>query len=885
MLQVVFRILGALDVQANGTPVPVAGARQRTILSMLLLFANRVVSVDALADAVWHGNPPNTFVNQIAICVSGLRKTFKAAVGADDLIVTMHPGYMLFVGEHRIDAVEFEECTARAREAARVGDTAGAVGLLDTALGMWRGAALEGVAGERVEAGAARLAELRLDAYEELTALRLELGQHRELVGELSAFIRENGLREQARAQLMLAQYRCGRRAEALETFREGRRLLIEELGIEPGPALRELHEAVLADSPRLVPPAEPAPAPPPTAGPAQLPSDVAAFTGRADELSFLDRLLDARDGHDAVPVGLVTGIGGVGKTALAVHCAHRVAARFPDGQLFADLRGFHQSDQPAAPGAVLERFLLALGVPAERIPADLADRGALFRSVLGGRRVLVVLDNARSVAQVRPLLPGSGRCGVLITSRSPMGGLAGDYDFVHLPLDALHPDEAVTLLDRVVGDGRIVAEPAEAARLADLCDRLPLALRIAAARIAARPHWRVRTLVARLEDRQRRLDELGPDECGVRAVFRLSYRDLPERAARMYRLLGLLNVPDFAAWAGAALLDIGVLEAEDLIEELVDAQLLDVLPGPVAGRVRYRFKGLLRLFAHECAEERVGEAERRAGLRRAFGGWLFLAREAHRRVHGGDHPDADGPDHRHHLPEQLVADLLADPAGWFEAERAAIVGAVEQAARSGEAALAWDLAMTGASLDRERERPLERRLYGERVPAAALRTGDELAQTPAPHALGPLGTLEIVQWRYHEEETERLDVALRLFEHCGRALVRHNLALHPRPYDVPSARGGRRLALDGAGPASDRLEATRSVPGRFLVARAGLAMACVTALSGDRVAAAGCLTEAERLFEEVGASFWSAKARRLDELLRGAETVSAEALWRLLES
>ncbi|WP_052706154.1 AfsR/SARP family transcriptional regulator [Streptomyces rubellomurinus] len=883
MLQVVFRILGALDVRANGTPVPVAGARQRTILSMLLLFANRVVSVDALADAVWHGNPPNTFVNQIAICVSGLRKTFKAAVGRDDLIVTMHPGYMLFVGEHRIDAVEFEECTARAREAARVGDAAGAVALLETALGMWRGPALEGVAGERVEAGAARLAELRLDAYEELTALRLELGQHRELVGELSAFIRENGLREQARAHLMLAQYRCGRRAEALETFREGRRLLIEELGIEPGPALRELHEAVLADSPRLGPPGEPAaaPPPPPPRVPAQLPSDVAAFTGHEDELSFLDRLLDGRDGHDAVPVGLLTGLGGVGKTALAVHCAHRVAARFPDGQLFADLRGYHQSDQPAAPGVVLERFLLALGVPAERIPADLADRGALFRSVLGGRRVLVVLDNARSFAQVRQLLPGSGRCGVLITSRAPMGGLAGDYDFVHLPLDTLRPDEAVTLLDRVVGDGRIAAEPGEAARLAELCDRLPLALRIAAARLAARPHWPVRTLVARLEDRQRRLDELGPDECGVRAALRLSYRDLPERAARMYRLLGLLNVPDFAAWAGAALLDTGVLEAEDLIEELVDAQLLDVLPGSVAGRVRYRFKGLLRLFAHECAEERVGEAERRASLRRAFGGWLSLAGEAHRRLHGGDQAVVEGPDHRHHLPEQLVADLLADPVGWFEAERAAIVGAVEQAARSGEAALAWDLAMTGAALDREREHPLERRLYGERLPAAALRTGDELAETAAPHALG---TLEIVQWRYHEEETERLDVALRLFEHCGRALVRHNQAMHPRSYDVPSARGGRRLALDGAGPAGDRLAATRSVPGRFLVARAGLAMACVTALSGDRLAAAGCLTEAERLFEEVGASFWSAKARRLDELLRGAETVSAEALWRLLE-
>ncbi|WP_078911560.1 AfsR/SARP family transcriptional regulator [Streptomyces sp. NRRL WC-3742] len=997
MLQVVFRILGPLDVQADGSPVPVAGARQRTILSMLLLSANRVVSVDALADAVWHGNPPNTFVNQVAICVSGLRKTFKTAVGVDDLIVTMHPGYMLFVGEHRIDAVEFEEVTAQAREAARGGNTPEAVELLDEALAMWRGPALEGIAGERVEAEAARLTEMRLDVYEEFTALRLDLGMHRELVGELSSFIRENGLREQARGHLMLAQYRSGRRAEALETFREGRRLLIDELGIEPGPALKELHDAVLADSPRLTLPAEAvAAAPIVAANPAQLPSDVASFTGRDEELSFLDRLLDGRGETGALPVGSITGIGGVGKTALAVHWAHQVAARFPDGQLFADLRGYDEHDEPTTPSAVLDRFLRALGVPAERIPVELVERTALFRSVLDSRRVLIVLDNARSFTQIRPLLPGSGRCCVLVTSRDPMQNLAGDYGFVHLSLNTLEQDEATELLARVVGDDRLAADPAGTARLSALCDRLPLALRIAAARLAAKPHWSVRTLVSRLEDQHRRLDELSQGERGVRAGFRLSYRDLNERAARMYRLLGLLNVPDFSAWVGAALLDISPYDAEDLIEELVDAQLLEVLSDAATGRVRYRFQDLLRLFAYECAKEQEGEPERHSALQRAHGGWLFLAQEAHRRIYGGDYTVIHGPGHRHELPEHLVAELLDEPMAWFEVERAAIVGVVDQASQADQSAVAWDLTMTSATLFQNRNYPEEWRLCGERALAAARRTGDDIGEAAMLHSLG---TLEIVQWRY-EEAAERLDHALRLFdqhgEQRGRALVLRNLALYQRyngdldasrasahlalegfrtagdhyaeahllgmlaqielergepqaslllsteaiarSREVGSARGeaqstvrlaealiregdgaraeeacrraldlvrgtgdrrGEAHALHGLGEAQWRqarlseavetlgeaLEITRKLPDRFLEARAGLVLACVTAIGGDRVAAAGCLTEAGRLFDEVGAPVWSARVRRLDELLRGAGAVSTEILWELLES
>jgi DNA-binding SARP family transcriptional activator len=795
-----FRILGPLDISVGGQPIVLTGARQRTIMSMLLLAPDRVVSVGTLADAVWHGAPPQTARNQIAICVSALRKTFKAAAGADDLLVTSHPGYMLFTGEHRIDAMEFEERAALGREAARSGRPEDACTRFDEAFAMWRGPALDGVAAARVEAEAARLTAMRLDVYEEYLGLRLELGQHREVIGELAAFVREHPLREQARAHLMLAQYRSGHRAAALETYREGRRLLADELGIDPGPALQQLHEEILADSPRLTPATETvAPAPSPTV-PAHLPSSVASFTGRNGELATLDRLLDHLDGP-GLPVGSITGIGGVGKTALAVRWAHQVAGRFPDGQLFADMRGYDE-EAPRHPSAVLDRFLRALGVPGPEIPSDPNERTALFRSVLDGRRVLIVLDNARSFRQIRPLLPGSGRCCVLVTSRDPMGGaLAGDYAFVPLHLDPLGQDESIALLTKVAADGRLSADPVAAARLSALCDRLPLALRIAAARLAAKPHWSVRTLVARLEDQHRRLDELSPDERGVRAGLRLSYRDLPTATARMFRLLGSLNVPDFASWAGAALLDIDPLDAEDLIEELVDAQMLVPLSS-ASGDVRYRFQDLPRLFAREQALAEDSEDDRRAALRRAAGAWLALASEAHRRVYGGDYTITHGPARPHPLPGHLTQGLLEDPMEWFESERASVTSLVEQTAAEGEAAYAWDLAITSVTLFQNRNYLEDWRFCSELALSAARWVGDRLGEAVMLHSLG---TLEIVSWAY-EAAFDHLEPALRLFEEVGekegekgRALVLRNLALCERHRcDLDTARdlGHRSLEL-----------------------------------------------------------------------------------------
>lgn len=771
--QLVFRILGQLVVNAGERTISVGGARQRTVLAMLLLSPDRVVSVDSLIKAVWQGSPPSTSRNQIAICVSGLRKTFESEANVDDLIVTAHPGYILATGDHVVDSLEFEEEVRRGRELIRRGQAAEAGAVLESALNLWRGPALDGING--AEEGAATLDELRLDAYEELAGLRLQLGQHRSLIGELAGLVKEHPLREQARAHLILAHYRSGRRAEALEVFREARQLLVEELGIEPGPALQELHDQVLRDAPELTVRHIAAPT---VSLPAQLPAGGAAFTGRAAQLALLDGLLDERRGHAPLAVGAISGVSGVGKTALAVHWAHQVAEQFPDGQLFADLRGYDEHDDPTAASAVLDRFLRALGVPGPQVPTDPNERAALYRSVLGSRRVLIVLDNAASYQQVRLLMPGNGRCCVLITGRDALDGLTGDYAVRRIGLNVMNQDEAIRLLRKVAGEERIAADPAGAELLSQLCDRLPLALRIAGARLAAKPHWSVRTLVNRLSDQRLRLDELSQGDQGVRAGFRLSYRALPPAAARMYRRLGLLAVPDFTSWVGAAVLDTDPATAETLIEQLVDAQLLEVVTGDTDGAIRYRFQDLLRLFGWECAQAEETEEERDAALDRAFGAWLSLADAAHRRAHGGDYTIIHGPAPRLSLPEEMVDDLLADPMAWFESERAAIVAVVEQAARTDRSAQAWDLTMSSSTLFSTHNYLEDWRTCARHALEAARRTGDRIGEAAM---LQSLGSLEIYQSRYAAAEAW-LNPAQKLFdeqgEEHGLALVRRNLAL-----------------------------------------------------------------------------------------------------------
>lgn len=809
MRQIAFRLLGPLDVRFDGMSLALGGPRQRTVLTMLLLAPGRVVSVDSLIDTVWPNGAPTTARNQIAICVAALRKVFKAATGVGDLIVTSHPGYALSALsalEHRIDVVDFEERVGQAREVARGGQPAEACDVFAEALSLWRGRALDGVTGVRVEQEATRLEELRLDVHEEHAGLRLQLGHHHALIPELSALVSEHPMREQARAHLILAQYRSGRRAEALSAFREGRRFLVEELGIEPGPVLQALHDLVLRDSPELAqPPAGPAPPPAPaTHAPAQLPVESASFTGRVKELSALHRMLDERLGRSPLTMAAISGIGGIGKTALAVHWANQIAARFPDGQLFTDLRGYDEKDDPVSPATTLDRFLRALGVPAPQIPSDPGERAALYRSVLGGKRVLIVLDNARSLQQIRPLLPGNGRCCVLITGRDLMDDLLGDYAVLQIGLNAMAADEATALLAGIAGGNRIGVSPAATARLGELCDRLPLALRIAGARLAAKPHWSVRTLVARLEDQRRRLDELSPGEGGVRAGFRLSYRDLPPAARQLYRRLGMLTVPDFAAWVGAALLDTDPVEAENLIEQFVDAQLLEVAStsGPA---IRYRFQDLLRLFASERAQAEESDEERGAALERAYSGWLTLADSARQRAYGGNHSVVYGPVRQLALPKELKDELLDDPMGWFESERTALTDVIGQASRTDRSAYAWGLTVNSTTLFEAHNYLEDWHSCAVNALAAAERTGDRLGEATM---LRSLGTLAIYQ-RQYEEAKPWLLRALALFDACGevhgRAVTLRNLALCARfSGDLDEAALGAQESLAGFRQADD---------------------------------------------------------------------------------
>ncbi|WP_225447168.1 BTAD domain-containing putative transcriptional regulator [Streptacidiphilus sp. PB12-B1b] len=765
----------------GGRKVNIGGPRQRTILALLLLSPGRIVSVDTLVDEVWQGRPPATARTQVAICIAALRKQLKAEGFAEEIIATAHPGYLLNAEGHDVDATDFTRQIAAAERAVTEARTAEAAQAYRRALALWSGPALAGVSGRLVEDEAQRLEELRLNACDDSFAVQLELGNHQELIPELAAMVREHPLRERLRHHLMTAQYRAGRRAEAMETFRSARRQLIDELGLEPGPELQELHRAILRDDPSLLTVADSESQPTALVVPSELPPDVPGFTGRDSELAALDALLIPHQTGEGPAVGLVTGVAGVGKTGLAVCWAHRNSEQFPDGRLFADLRGYDEHHEATAAGEVLSRFLRSLGVPSENIPAELESRIALYRSVLADRRVLIVLDNVHAFAQIRPLLPGSEGCCVLVTSRDQLEQLVTWPPQARVLLGLLPQAHALELLGRIVGEARIAAARPDALRLVELCDRLPLALRIAAARLASKPHWMVRHLVARLDDEQRRLDELSQGESQIRASLALSYRYLPADASRLYRRLGLLPVPDFTDWAAAALLDVPLLDAEALIEHLVDAQFLEVVGLDATGRLRYRFQNLLRLYARERAEQQEPEADRRESLERFYRTSLTLAELAHQREYGGDYSVIHGATPRRALDRALVDDLLQAPLEWFESERLSLLAVVEGAADAGLDDLAWDLAMCMVPLFETRNYVDDWRESCRTALTAAEAAGNPRGQGAMLHGLGAVA----LRLRRLEEAQGYISRALELFqaagEEHGRALALRNLAIADR--------------------------------------------------------------------------------------------------------
>ncbi|MFE7409502.1 AfsR/SARP family transcriptional regulator [Streptomyces laurentii] len=803
-----FRLLGPLEVAGPGGPALITAERQRVVLAVLLLEPNRIVPMGRLIDAVWGESPPPTARAQIQICVSMVRASM-AKVGLPDVIQTRSPGYLAEVGDDELDLHVFERAAATGRTAAEAGRFEEAASAFETALGLWRGSSCfgGGISSTALEAPAARLDEQRLAVVEQWVDARLALGLHQQLVARLIDLVMQNPLRERLRAQLMVALSRSGRQAEALEVYRRGRRELVDELGIEPGEELRRLQESILSgrlDGGPAAPVPPEAPAPPatvaaapavpavpaasavfaapaatavePPAVPRLLPGAIADFTGRDGLLAQLeDALEEATETSYAMRIVSITGRGGVGKTTLAVHLGHSLANRFPDGQMFAKLSG--PSAQPIPPTRILERFLRSLGIPGSAVPSSLEERAELFRNLVADKRALIVLDDAIDEEQVRWLLPGSSTCPVLITSRSRLAGLEGTRS---VRIDVFSTEQALQLLSRILGADRIHSELTSALQLIKLCGNLALALRIVAARLAARPHWPLSKMVARLHDESQRLDELTHGGVGVRAGLAMAYQGLPADAQRLFRRLSMLEAAEFSSWVAAPLLDLAVTEAEDTLEFLVDAQLVDV--EVVEGRrTRYRLHDLVRVYSQECLAAYESTAERSLVLGRVLSTWLLLVEEAHRRAYGGDHTLIHGQAPRLPLDPSVTDRELADPLRWFEDERVSLITAVRQAAGAGLDELCWDLALTLVTLFE---------MYGyfddwrttHEIALEITRRHDNRRGQAA--MLYSLGSLHMFEYKL-DEARGRLGLARELFRQVGdvhgEALALRNLAFVDR--------------------------------------------------------------------------------------------------------
>ncbi|RSN12068.1 SARP family transcriptional regulator [Streptomyces sp. WAC 05977] len=653
-----FGVLGPLTIESPpGRRTTPRGEHQRALLAVLLLNANSSVPVDALVETLWPDTPPKSYSSNLHTYVSRLRARFEG------LEIEREPhGYRLVVEPADLDLLSFRGAAAAGKAAARAGDPAAAAGHYRRALAEWRGPVLSGLHIPRLDADIARLESERLAAFEDCVDAELSDGRHGELTGELQAMITEHPLRERLAAQLMIALHRAGRQADSLAVHRDLRATLVEELGVEPGAEVRRVHAAVLRGED---------PAPSAKAAPVfpicQLPPDIADLAGRESEIAKLSALLGESTG---VPVAVITGEPGAGKSTLAVSTAHRLRRSFPDGQLFVPLAG---ASDPRDLSDVLGDLLRALGVTGPAIPDDVEARAAVYRGRLADRRVLVVLDDAASPEQVRALLPGTPGSAVLITSRRRLSGLAG-ADRLHLA--PLSGTEAMALLARLAGPDRVGAERADAERIAKACGNLPLALRIAGSRLAMRPGLPLGKLAGKLEDEVSRLDELQVSDLQVRGSIALSYEALSPAARRAFRLIGRCRTLDLPAWAVSTLIDDE--GADEAIDELVEASLLEATGLDPTGEQRFRVHDLVRVFATELGRALETRAERVATVAKVSDAALCLADTAARRLPRtvpmplSDHDVPAQP-----LAGELVERLLRDPGTWFSVERANLVAAV----------------------------------------------------------------------------------------------------------------------------------------------------------------------------------------------------------------
>jgi DNA-binding SARP family transcriptional activator/tetratricopeptide (TPR) repeat protein len=581
-----FRLLGSLEVCEDGRPIALGGPRERATLMALLLRANEVATIPYLVDAVWERSPASPETN-LRTYVSSLRRRLGTRPDGTPRLVT-RGGYQLLVDDGELDLATFEERVGAGEDAWQHGDLVAAASEYSHALGLWRGEPDAQRVGPSLRAELARLRERRLSVIERSCQIRIETGDHQAVIEELNRLVVQHPLREELWVQLIAALRRGGRRAEALTAYDTARTKVAEELGVDPGDRLRRLHtELLMSDtaSPVLL---------------AQLPADPPSFTGRTVEVGNLLALPYRPESMVAID-----GMAGVGKSTLAIHVAHALSPHYPDGHLFVDLHGHSPGVRPADPADALDQLLRALGVPGDQVPERLEARAALYRGRLAGMRLILVLDNAASEEQIIPLLPGTAGSLIVVTSRRRLTGLD---DVLVLSLDVPPLADAVALFTRTTGAERLSGEPAAlVAEAVELCGRLPLAVRVAAARLRHRPRWTVRSLVDRLRCAANRLSELDSGSRSVEAAIDLSYVDLVDEHRRAFRLFGLHPGVDLGVDAAAALAATTPGDAERLLEDLVDVHLLQQ---PRASR--YQFHDLVRAHAVRLSASEDHDAVRR---------------------------------------------------------------------------------------------------------------------------------------------------------------------------------------------------------------------------------------------------------------------------------
>jgi DNA-binding SARP family transcriptional activator len=809
-------VLGPVTAWRGEREVHAGQPRQLAVLGLLATRANRVVSRGELVDAVWGDQPPASAESGIYTYVAGLRRVLEPDRPRSDpdrsrrvparVLVSAGGGYMLRLDPGCLDSEQFEHCIARARGLRMSGDLAGGVQAIDEALALWRGLPFAGVPGPFADAERQRLRELRTAAAEERADLLLAQGQAAEVVPDLTALVAEHPLRERAHGLLMIALYRCGRQAEALQVFRNARERLAEDLGIDPGSELTRIHQQVLAMDaaldrptgpsavldvspstqaahvPSAGPPAETGiahPVPGTASGtapaPAQVPPEAAGFAGREAELHQLHAMLPAA-GASALgepPVAIVIGTAGVGKTTLAIRFARQAAPRFPDGQLYVNLRGFDPSGSPTEPETALRGFFDALGVPPRQVPGSVEAQTGLFRSLLEGKRMLLLLDNARSTEQVRPLLPGGPGCMVVITSRSQLTGLIAAEGARPLPLDVLHGAEARELLIRRLGPDRVAAEPAAVAELIEQSAGLPLALTVTCARAVTRPRAALADVAAELRDARGRLDalETGDLLTDLRAVFSWSYQKLSPRAARMFRLLGIHPGPDVSAAAAASLAGIPLPTARAALAELTRASLLTE-----DANGRFSCHELLRTYAAERAAEDESPDERAAARLRLADHYLRTAYAGSARAYPGRSPVALPAPRPDVTPEELASydAVLA----WFDAEHRVLRAVLTMAAEAGLDEYCWTLAWYWSPILKRRGLWHEVAALQRTALGSASRLADPVGLAHVRYDLGHVSTRLGDFEAAHEHLTQALDLFTQLGDRVNIGQVRHGLAL-----------------------------------------------------------------------------------------------------------